>query len=112
MTMTAFSTRAYPARGGMRPQTMSVVVRALFMSTAVSGVTVSNTNNTIRTWATEKTLIRIMAGTKYPQTPRAITAMAARASTPPITDFAILAQGAGSCFPARQYMMKLMEGTR
>ena len=54
MTMTAFSTSAYPARGGIRPQTISVVVLALFNNSAVSGVMVSITNRTISTCEVEK----------------------------------------------------------
>ena len=52
--MTALDTRQYAARIGIRPQTISVVVLALFISTAVKGVNVSIINRTINTWATEK----------------------------------------------------------
>jgi hypothetical protein len=54
MTMTAFSTRAYAARGGIRPQIISVVVRALRSKSAVNGVIVSMTNKTIKTCDVEK----------------------------------------------------------
>src|SRR5215813_3573577 len=53
-----------------------------------------------------------MAGTKYPQTPNTITIMAATPSTPPMKALATLAHVAVSCFPALQYMMKLMNVTR
>ena len=46
--MTAFRTSAYPARGGMLPQTISVVVFALFNRSAVKGVMVSMTKMTMQ----------------------------------------------------------------
>ena len=52
--MTALDTNAYPARIGICPQTISVVVFALFIRMAVKGVNVTMINKTIKTWATEK----------------------------------------------------------
>ena len=54
MTITAFNTSAYPARGGITPQTISVVVFALFNKRPVSGVIVSSTNKTTNTCVVEK----------------------------------------------------------
>ncbi len=54
MTMTALRTRAYPARGGILPQTISVVVLALLSNSAVNGAIVRMTKMTISTWEVEK----------------------------------------------------------
>ena len=52
--MIALRTREYPARGGILPQTISVVVLALLSSKAVSGVMVNMTPITINTCDVEK----------------------------------------------------------